>query len=215
MTCWGWARNKPRNVLIIIIIIMRGASVRHGGMPRHGGQTTMAGIQRCPSLLRLQNGLVLVSLSVVKLRASNHIRGMEVKLHTILDLASSITCPLVHAKRVSSTHYVRNWNVSDLLRTLVHSHLQLSQERVISSGTYITQCSSVGPCHFHIQGWRITQASCLLHAGFSLGLLFNSGNGDMLLRNVGCLSTYYTASEDRTLNSHSCENFKSFSKENR
>jgi hypothetical protein len=55
--------------------------------------------------------------------------------------------------------------------------------------------------------------STFFHTGFLLGLFFNpEDGGDMFLRNVGWLSTDYTARyipEDRTLHEHRCENLKS------
>jgi hypothetical protein len=46
----------------------------------------------------------------------------------------------------------------------------------------------------------------LLHAGFLLGLLFDpEDEGDMFVRNIGCLSPRYTAVYPR---SHRCENLK-------
>jgi hypothetical protein len=47
-----------------------------------------------------------------------------------------------------------------------------------------------GTCRLHLQGWRIS----LLYVGFLFGLFFvPEDGGDMLLRNVGCLSAEYTA----------------------
>jgi hypothetical protein len=78
---------------------------------------------------------------------------------------------------------------------------------------------SGGTCRLHFQGRRISQArnqgeECgKLHARFLLGLFFDTENGgDMFFRNVGWLSTDYTAlyPRDRTLHSHSCEKLKSY-----
>jgi hypothetical protein len=49
-----------------------------------------------------------------------------------------------------------------------------------------------GTYRLHLQGRRISRAS--FHAGFLLGLVFDAEDGgDMILRNVGWLSTHYTA----------------------
>jgi hypothetical protein len=56
-----------------------------------------------------------------------------------------------------------------------------------------------GTYHLHFQGRRISQANraplaTCFHAGFLLGLFFDpEDGGDMLLRNVGRLSTDYKA----------------------
>jgi hypothetical protein len=77
-----------------------------------------------------------------------------------------------------------------------------------------TTCSRVktnrrfeGKCRVHLQGWRLSQARnqheagsacCLLHSGFFVGLLFDPEDwGGMFIRNVGWLSTEYTASYPR------------------
>jgi hypothetical protein len=40
-------------------------------------------------------------------------------------------------------------------------------------------------CYLHLQSRRISKASCLLHAGFSLGLIFDPENGgDIFPQNV-------------------------------
>jgi hypothetical protein len=72
----------------------------------------------------------------------------------------------------------------------------------------ITLCSPLkvnrrfgGKCHLHFQGQRIRNArnqspmpAKCFHAGFLLGLfLYPEDRGDMFLRNVGLLSTDYTA----------------------
>jgi hypothetical protein len=86
---------------------------------------------------------------------------------------------------------------------------------IISIFLTITPCSPVKgdryfleTCCLHLQGRRLSQplnsmnqtgsACCLLHAGFLLGLLFDPENrDDMFLRNVGWLSTVYTALHPR------------------
>jgi hypothetical protein len=57
-----------------------------------------------------------------------------------------------------------------------------------------------GTCRLHLLGRRISQASnqssafCLLHAGSLFGIFFDIEDGtDIFLRNVGWLSTEYTA----------------------
>jgi hypothetical protein len=48
-------------------------------------------------------------------------------------------------------------------------------------------------CSLYLQG-RISSSCYLLHAGFLFGLIFDTEDGgDIFLRNVGCLSTNYTA----------------------
>jgi hypothetical protein len=47
---------------------------------------------------------------------------------------------------------------------------------------------------FYLLGHNAGSACYLLHAGFMLGLIFDSEDGsDMFLQNVGQLSTHYTA----------------------
>jgi hypothetical protein len=171
MTCWGWARNKPCNVLIIIIIIMRGASVRHGGMARRGGQTTVAGLERCPLLSRLQLAWALVSVAIVKQHATDHIGGVEAKLHTILNLASSISCQSIQKRSFSSQsrNKLKCFRHTRSKYTFPHTNFQLSLE-----SCDLTPCSPVkasrhfgGPCCIHGARDRVVSWGTILQAGRS------------------------------------------------
>jgi hypothetical protein len=66
----------------------------------------------------------------------------------------------------------------------------------------ITNSYSFGYEEFYLLGYNTGSAYYLIHAGFLLDLFFDPEDGSaILLRNVGCLSTDYTALYLRRQNS--------------